>query len=345
MRKIRLAVRRWHRSLRRRGRRRRIAAIKETRIVAPSVLSFTKNYSASVTFLRELKAAALIDVPGQTRPYVFMDLSEVEFITPAAALVLAAEMDRWSRFRRAKLRPRNVADWDPVVRQTLAAMGFFRLLGVETGEPRSDPPPSKQITVLPMVSSTVLDGGLLQPMLDLLEGAASILGQNPQIYPALTEAAYNATLHAYPDWHEFEFPVPIKCWWGTACWNVEDGVVKFIVYDQGVGISATLPRSRHWERARSLLPEGFRHYTGDSSRMILAALEFDRTSLSGGHGKGLQDVVTPIKETRGAKVRILSGTGSIIYHYGGRVERSDERLHLGGTLVEWTIPVNSYQPG
>ena len=46
--------------------------------------------------------------------------------------------------------------------------------------------------------------------------------------------------------------------------------------------------------------------------MIRAALEVDRTSLQGGHDKGLRDVITVVKafKDKGARVRILSGTES-----------------------------------
>ncbi|WP_152492625.1 hypothetical protein [Roseovarius sp. THAF27] len=308
------------------------------------IFSFTKNYIESVTFLRDLKVAALKKAPPNIRHSVFIDLSEVKDVSPAAALVLAAEVDRWRQVKRTRLAPRNVSDWDPFVLQTLHSMGFFRLLGVESGVAKSNTPQAVEVTMLPIVSSTRLEGGLLQPMMDLLARAANILGQDPLIYPALTEAAYNATLHAYPDDQPTEFPIPAKCWWATACWNIEGGVVKFIVYDQGVGIPATLPRSKHWEQVRALFPQGLRVATADASRLIAAAIQFDRTSLEGGHGKGLQDVVTPVDKTVGAKVRLLSGTGKVTYHNGGGVKLEDETLHIGGTLVEWTIPVDSYLP-
>ena len=36
-------------------------------------------------------------------------------------------------------------------------------------------------------------------MMDLLEHIANLLGQGPLIFAALLKAAYNVTLHAYPD--------------------------------------------------------------------------------------------------------------------------------------------------
>lgn len=78
-------------------------------------------------------------------------------------------------------------------------------------------------------------------------------------------------------------------------------------------------------------------------RAAEAAIEMDRSSLQGGHGKGLQDVIAAVKSTAGSSVRILSGTGSVIYHHGGGVEKKDEAPTIGGTLVEWRIPVLAHE--
>ncbi len=53
----------------------------------------------------------------------------------------------------------------------------------------------------------------------------------------------------------------------------------------------------------------------------------------------MEDVVTPVRDTPGAKVRILSGRGSLTYYSDGSVALNDEVLHIGGTLIEWSIPV------
>ena len=74
--------------------------------------------------------------------------------------------------------------------------------------------------------------------------------------------------------------------------------------------------------------------------MIEAALEVSRTSLTSGHGQGLKDILAPVEQQSGGMVRIISGKGQIIYKSGQKLAKFEKNLHLGGTLIEWTIPVH-----
>ena len=286
---------RWQHGLRRQRRikkrgvtnRRSAVRTTEIRIIPPRVFSFTKNYDATVSCLREIKSAALKQGDSGRGQPVFIDLEPIQEISVAGALVLAAEIDRWRRVISKQLRPRRLRHWHPKVRALLASLGFFDLLEVTT-TPDEDDISQSEVTVLPMVSSTRLD----QRLLKSLAAVSEVLHNDPTVYDGLVEAAYNATKHAYPSDHEWDYKPTTEGWWATASWNPASGSVKFLVYDQGVGIAATLPRWEGWEKVRQLLsgvPGG--SMLKDASRMIEAALEVDRTSLAGGHGKGLQDVV------------------------------------------------------
>jgi hypothetical protein len=289
---------------------------------------------------------ALRPKSAKGRRAVMLDFTTIRSISLAGALVLASEMDRWRRFLGRPLRPANLSKWHPQVKHMLGTLGFFRLLNIRT--PDADPSHSTgNITVLPMISSESLDRELLGLLLRELQNVAVILKQDPAVYPALVEAAYNATSHAYPKEYEYRHPPVVKGWWATASWIPDKGCVKFVVFDQGVGISETLPRWEGWEKTRGWIAEKFGGLAAaalkDASKMIEAAIKVDRTSLEGGHGKGLQDVVAVVKAVPGSQVRILSGTGSVIYHASGDTSCKDEAQHLGGTLIEWTIPVGQKQ--
>ena len=78
----------------------------------------------------------------------------------------------------------------------------------------------------------------------------------------------------------------------------------------------------------------------EHATMIEAALEVSRTSLTSGHGQGLRDVVSPVDQLEGGRVRILSGKGQVLYEKGGKLGKVERTQHLGGTLIEWTIPVS-----
>lgn len=219
-------------------------------------------------------------------------------------------------------------------------LGFFELLDVgETYRQDAGGRSEKtSITVLPMISSTQIG----QKMLASLSTISAVLHGDPTIYGALVEAAYNVEKHAYPNEFNWRFQPIVKGWWATASLDPVRECVMFIVYDQGVGIAQTLPRWEGWEKVRGILAHlPFRVGAGlnDESNMIKAALEVDRTSLSGGHGKGLQDIVSVVQGFADAEVRILSGQGSLLYKRDEAVDLIDRTLHIGGTLIEWTIPL------
>lgn len=305
-------------------------------IRGPHTLSFSTDYQTSVRFLMRLKRAVLQDDPTR----VYLDLSTIHSLSLAGALVLSAEIDRWSKSVGRRLRPRKTMGWETSVRRLLASIGFFELLGIQ---PPNIPHDKRQVTVLPIISSDELDREALQHMRERLAVAANVLDQDLTVYEALVEAADNARKHAYPADHTYEFPPIRKTWWATASWSPAHECVRLIVYDQGVGIPDTLPRWKGWEQVRervnAVLGGEAANILKDASRLIQAAMEIDRTSLDGGHGKGLQDIVSVLDTCAGSSLRILSGRGSVIYDSMEKVTLEDHQLHIGGTLIEWTIPV------
>ena len=177
---------------------------------------------------------------------------------------------------------------------------------------------------------------------DHLRDVASAFQTDPSIYMALTEAAYNSIQHGYPQEHDFRFPPLGRQWWATGSWSPVKSEVKLLVYDQGVGIPETLPTWKNWEKITewvSAKHELASLFMKEHANLIEAALEVSRTSLTSGRGQGLKDVLSPVDVLGTGKVRILSGKGQVGYSPGGAITKRENSLHLGGTLIEWTIPV------
>lgn len=287
--------------------------------------------------------------PQKDKVRTFLDFEPIEHISVAGALVLAAEIDRWRRIKRTNLRLRNTDRWNSGVKRILCDLGFFGLLDVNISFEVPEEGRNNHITVIPFISSSSVQGELFGEIRNYMHKIAEVFSQDPSIYGALTEAAYNSVLHAYPKGRKFEYPIAGKRWWATCSYNPKDDAVRFLVYDPGVGIPETLPRWKHWEKVREkiqavpLVGPAISQALNDHSRTIEAAIDVSRTSMSGGHGKGLKDVVTPVDLIRGAKVRLLSANGSVLYSDGRCIERRDEMLHIGGTLIEWTIPAGRTQ--
>lgn len=229
----------------------------------------------------------------------------------------------------------------------LISLGFFDLLGVKFSDENPQYAKLREVIILRMVTGDGVPGETVDKIQKEVNQIANASHQNPMLYGALSEAAYNSFLHAYPDEHEYEFPPLKKRWWATACWYPKESIVQFIIYDQGVGIPETLPRSKNWENIREYIGKIpiVRGLANDDSLMIEAAIEITRTSRGGGHGKGLQDIVAPIRNIQGGKVRILSGRGLYMCSSDGQVEKSDVAHHIGGTLIGWDIPVGVNERG
>lgn len=333
-----------------RGRRNRVRekhALIQHHIIPPAIFSFSENYLETVTCLQRLKDSVLIEASRDRRIRTYLDFKPIKRITIAGALVLAAEIDRWKRIKRVNLQPKDTHLWDPSVKRILSELGFFDLLGVNSPEITNDGYDQGQITVIPFISSASVNGELFNKVFEHLVSVAEFFKQDPSIYSALIEASYNTTLHAYPTGYNFKYPIVGKRWWATCSFDPSSECIKFLVYDQGVGIPETLPRWKYWENVRAkltsipILGDRIGAAINDSSRAIEAAIDVSRTSLDGGHGQGLKDIVTPIELVEGAAVRVLSGKGSVLYTKGGIVKLRDEALHIGGTLIEWAIPARS----
>jgi hypothetical protein len=93
-------------------------------IEAPASINLTANYLETIKFLKNVRECASA---GAAR--FFVDFKTIKEITPAGALLLVAEFDRWREMvQQQRLEPLDLESWDPVVKTRLLEMGFFDLL-------------------------------------------------------------------------------------------------------------------------------------------------------------------------------------------------------------------------
>lgn len=108
--------------------------------------------------------------------------------------------------------------------------------------------------------------------------------------------------------------------------------LHFFMYDQGVGIPRTLPRSTLWEQIRA-----FRLERSDAD-LIDAAIEVRRSSTAiPGRGRGLDEIVSYIDAEQRGRLRIVSGNGEVCYLPDRTRTRRTLPGRLIGTLIEWQI--------
>ena len=311
------------------------------RIELASNFNFSSNYDETVESLQTFKKKVFTHSDPKVKRDVYVDLSTVRNISVAGALVLAAEIHRWKIIKQIRLVTRGDENWDQNVKGLFYSFGLFELLNVkpviaENYENRDE------VAALPLYSSTKLETGLLNIKIWKANELELIQNHLRILYPAIIEASINAVYHAYPKEGKFLFQ-HTKRFWVTACIVKSGTMVRFLVYDQGVGIPKTLKTRYVPEKIRNQIKNiiGLRKLSNNDSSLIEAALELSRTRMEQGRrGKGLMQVINPAIKIPDAKVRIFSGFGQIEVFSKDRIDKRENSYHIGGTLIEWTIPVN-----
>jgi len=301
-------------------------------MLAPQTLSMTRNLTETLGFI--YGARALIwEVRPRLRNWV-LDFSKIEFIGPAAALVLAAELDRFSSQVSTRLSP-YVDTWQPQVRSMFHDLGFLPFLGLGQYTVVK-PEQGQQLRFLRLMSSQATEGFTADRLRQSLEDMSGKKLSAPKAaYAAICEAMTNSIQHAYNS-PEAAWPAPyVKKWWATGVFDQQKRSIHFFVYDQGVGIPSTLPKSSVWNQLKTLRLER------DDASLIDAAIDARRSSVATvGRGQGLLDVVSIIDQEKQGRLRIISGAGEVIYEPGEKRTRKKLDGNLLGTLIEWEFPTD-----
>jgi len=249
--------------------------------------------------------------------------------------MLASELDNIRLTSGLQMRARNVEGWDQAVKQLLLDMGLFELLKVKN-KPISTP--HEGIRYIKFRSHHKVLGEMAH---DLQNDIQALIGQflNRKVLArGLAEAMTNVHQHAYPDEYEFGQPMARR-WWMGASVDASERRLTVTVFDQGVGIPYTLPRSgRKGLVQRTLALLGL---ADDDAARIRAAMEIGQSSTKmANRGHGLRDIKRFAELHQQAELRILSGHGEYIYTTG-----SDERLvrhtvPTKGTMVYWSATLS-----
>lgn len=314
---------------------RQIAATGRTArfLPCPRSLNLSDDLVATVKFLQSIRSVS----KGLKGRFV-VDLRPLQEITPAGALLLVAEMDRWREITPGKtLTPFKPHQWNPAVRKRLSDMGFFRVLGTRCDV--QDEPDDSADQYLPFISGHGSEGKAARQMRVSIESEGPKIAEGEvTLYDGLMEAMTNVRQHAY------RIDEPVKRWWMSASVDVTGNRLKVMFLDHGAGIPATLPRSTGWEMIRGNLASLGFDALKDDGKLIEAAVTAGRSRTEEGHrGKGLHEDIRGYIESHNARgsLRILSNRGKYVYtkETGGREQTATSllRAKLHGTFLEWTI--------
>ena len=307
--------------------------IRYTTIKCPPVMSLAENIEGVTKVLTKIRKHSR----QQRNEKAYIGLKHIKEISPGAALVLAAELDRWNHQlhqRARKLQAIDVDEWDDNVRNRLKDMGFFQLLQVKTKSSIEDEVSS--IKFMKFRTGARVDGKATEDLrtLDLEPFIGNSVPNRYKLYAAVAEAMTNVVHHAYKDKLGKSYPN----WWLSASHDAYKGELRILLYDQGSGIPATLPK-KFGKRLFGLFPKG-----ASDSEMIQVAHELKQTGTGESHrGHGLQRDVRKYVESVEchSAYRITSLQGEYTWKKGpdGRIKESTRTLNqpLQGTLIEWRL--------
>lgn len=301
-------------------------------LTAPERINLSRDYDETARFLENVRTLA-----RSLRSKLHVDLRTVRQITPAGALALVAEFDRWREISTGRrLKPVHLRDWQPDVRRKLLQMGFFDVLNARHDVADDEPVPGEE-TYLPFLSGHGSQGNLAQELRSSIERLGPKLTDRQLLYDGLVEAMTNVKQHAYSP------TAKVKRWWMSASVDVNGNRLTVMFLDHGSSIPRTLPRSTVWERVRPVL-ELLGAEVSDDAKMIQAALSAKRSRTGQeNRGRGLREDIRGFIEEHEAdgRLRVLSARGRCTFNKArgedGRfeVERLDRPFK--GTFLEWRI--------
>jgi hypothetical protein len=334
---------------------RRFRSLARERIPMPEHLCFEENY--------EETAACLIEMQGRLRQgeeayeagkretvlSSFFDFATIKSCSPSAALVIAAEYDKWRSLRGWDIPVINRNRWDRDLKALLKELGFFRLLDIPW---RFRAKASSSVQTMQFQTGSLVARNEVADMTDSMKSrlveAFPTLGADDeleltimQLLGAIQEATENACDHAYRD---TSVPVINRRWWATGAIDVGQRHMNLIVYDQGKTIPVTLPA---WEkypfiesrlaRFKRLIGRALGEDQEDAIKMRLA-MDAPRSSTDAAHrGKGFVLFRRVVEQSKAARLRILSRHGEFLYQKGRRPQGRALKTPLNGTLVEWDL--------
>lgn len=299
----------------------------------PKILSLKDNYQETIDLVDSIRNYAL----EQYFP-VELFFDEVEYIETAALAVLTAEIHRCRNLRKINGKPALSGYYpdNPEIGRQLQEIGFFRLLGIRdryTDSELDDADRSK--IVLPFLTDALVtperSAWFIDQLASLVEDAVPMDERSKRyLQGAIVEAMKNAGEHAYK--LKPQYQALGHRWWLTAAFDLEKREVSILLFDQGVGIPATLEPDLKAKVASVASMEGL---SPRDSLMIETATRTGQSSTGqAGRGKGFKTMRKFVDFCDDGDLIVYSNKGNYLYARSG-TQRADNDLSLGGTLIQW----------
>jgi len=268
------------------------------------------------------------------RRTMIADLAGVKNLGLDAALMLTAEYHRncimWSKERRPFIVDQT---WPRPIRDVFRSLGLYNLVDAAAPADLDDAAEPIDLKLVPFVSGEKVEGEIADQLIRQLSDVAGATPARVKVYAGLLEAIKNVRNHAYPADAPPRIDPVLNRWWGAGAYIPSKRQLQFAVYDQGVGIPATLPKKSFWEAILQMTkPER------TDADVIEGAIEYGRSQTElEERGNGLWTICDVVRELKGSSVRIVSGRGEVIWSLGRPVSKKNFVNPFCGTLIEWTL--------
>ncbi|MBI4800427.1 MAG: hypothetical protein HY794_17185 [Desulfarculus sp.] len=298
-------------------------------VEAPALMSLRSNYENVMAFIQRLRQIVTL----RQGKKVWADFRTIKTLMPGAALVLAAELYRWQKIHNVSLVPRGINRWRANVRALFSELGLFSLLSTRRTNKYVKNP--SETTFVRFISGVGTEGKAVRSLRNSIERVIGFPVNRGGMYTALTEAMANVSQHAYPPDHDLPYEALVGQWWMSGSYNRENSTFTVMIFDQGIGIPESLPTSGVGERIRAIL----KVFDSDAA-MISAAIEYGRSATKEDHrGKGLRQIARFADADRRGEFHIISGKGYYSKNRLGQEKKVDYNAALGGTFIQWELPV------
>lgn len=303
----------------------------------PAVMNLSSHYDETMKYINAIRALTLNPRSKRFYRLAFVSFDHLSEISSSAALLLTAELSRWDDSVRNNIQIR-INNWNEEIFERFHSLGFFELFRRAKISP-PDGASDSLVTFVKYVKGNHFEKDYRRLKDQIFKLIGETITKWTFLHSGLDEAITNVCHHAYPP--SCGMRDKDKNWYLTGAFNAKTRELKVVFCDQGIGIPASLPASKIWERiltSLSSLPSAERR---QHATLLKAAMEVSRTSTGeSDRGKGLPDMKEFIRQRGSGYLALMSGFGlyKLTIDKGIETHKSDVlNTPVEGTLIIWKV--------
>ncbi|MEJ1353119.1 MAG: hypothetical protein RPU39_00320 [Candidatus Sedimenticola sp. (ex Thyasira tokunagai)] len=291
----------------------------------PRKMDFRENLEVTLNFFSDLSNELLYGAHSE----VYLEHKDLEKITPEAAIILFAELQRCKAYKATAKRIRGNYPGNSDVANILTNIGFYSSLNI-----RPPPNASREISrsFFKVIPGNKTDARTANRLIKHFEKVVTFDPiARKRLIASLIECMDNVHNHAYRK--DKGSPELVGEWWMAGFNDMAVGQVAFIFFDQGVGVPTTL-RERWAIKIRQLIGKNDGELIGHAVLKGITRRNSER------HGNGFpsfKEFINEIPDEAGGFLRVISNHGDYSYCKHSRSKPAMNSQPLSGSLMIWSI--------